>query len=226
MLIDCLARDPFYDNVASDAAGKKIIAIGASAGGIDPLRTLLSTLSNDINASILIVLHLSPNHETVLDEILERDTGLTVKLADNDDVLLPGIVYLIPPNKNLEVLAGKIRITNQHRNSSESNPSNKIPFPIDILFENLAKEYGRKVIGVLLSGSGTDGTHGAIRLQEEGAIVIAQDPNTADFENLPQSAIKSSAVNRILRPEQMAETIENIVTVSYTHLTLPTNREV
>ena len=225
MLIDCLARDPFYDNVASDAAGKKIIAIGASAGGIDPLRTLLSTLSNDINASILIVLHLSPNHETVLDEILERDTGLTVKLADNDDVLLPGIVYLIPPNKNLEVLAGKIRITNQHRNSSESNSSNKIPFPIDILFENLAKEYGRKVIGVLLSGSGTDGTHGAIRLQEEGAIVIAQDPNTADFENLPQSAINSSAVNRILRPEQMAETIENIVNSHSFHASLPLSEE-
>jgi len=115
MLIDCLGNDPFQDNFETDAAGKKVIAIGASAGGIEPIRILLSSLPSDLSASIMVVLHLSPNHETVLDEILERETGLTVKLAESDDVLLPGIVYLIPPNKNLEVILGKIRITDQCR---------------------------------------------------------------------------------------------------------------
>ncbi len=215
-LLECMGNDPLRENIENDIVGKKVIAIGASAGGIVAMKELLGNLPKDINASILIVIHLSPNHKTLLDSILERESGFSVQIAQDGDLILPGIVHLIPPSKNLEVMGGRIHISDQTRLDPSStlhylDLEAKIPHPIDILFSSVAKQYGRKVIGVILSGSGSDGTRGAKALQEAGAIVLAQSPESAEFESMPQSAIDENVVSRILDPKQLARFIETTV---------------
>ncbi len=219
-LLDCMGSNPLRENIENDIVGKKVIVIGASAGGIVAIKELLANLPKDINASILIAIHLSPNHKTLLDSILERESGFHVQIAQDRDLILPGTIHLIPPSKNLEVKGGRIRISDQSRIESAGaahnlDPETKVPHPIDILFASVAEQYGRKAIGVILSGSGCDGTRGAKALQESGAIVLAQSPETSEFDSMPQSAIDENVVNRILAPKQIARFIEtNIQTQS------------
>jgi len=211
-LLECMGEDPLRENIESDFVGGKVVVIGASAGGIVAIKELLGDLPKDINASILIAIHLSPNHKTLLDSILERDSGFVVQLAQDSDLILPGTIHLIPPSKNLEVRGGRIHISEQIR----MDPSGKVhyhdieakvPHPIDILFESVAKHYGRKAIGVILSGSGSDGTRGAKALQDAGGIVLAQSPDSAEFDSMPQSAIDENVVSRIMPPKQLARFI-------------------
>jgi len=211
-LLECMGEDPLRENIESDFVGGKVIVIGASAGGIVAIKELLGNLPKDINASILIAIHLSPNHKTLLDSILERDSGFVVQIAQNNDLILPGTIHLIPPSKNLEVRGGRIHISEQLR----MDPSGKVhyhdieakvPHPIDILFESVARQYGRKAIGVILSGSGNDGTRGAKALQDAGGIVLAQSPDSAEFDSMPQSAIDENLVSRIMPPKQLARFI-------------------
>ena len=215
-LLECMGNDPLRENIENDIVGKKVIVIGASAGGIVAMKELLGHLPKDINASILIAIHLSPNHKTLLDSILERDSGFSVQIAKDGDLILPGIIHLIPPSKNLEVKGGRIHISDQIRVDPAGNLhyldlEAKIPHPIDILFSSVAEQYGRKVIGVILSGSGSDGTRGAKAIQEAGAIVLAQSPESAEFDSMPQSAIDENVVSRILDPKQLARFIETNV---------------
>ncbi len=219
-LLDCMGNKPLRENIENDIVGKKVVVIGASAGGIIAIKELLADLPKDINASILIAIHLSPNHKTLLDAILERESGFHVQIAQDHDLILPGTIHLIPPSKNLEVKGGRILISDQHRIDSSIaahslDLESKVPHPIDILFTSVAEQYGRKAIGVILSGSGCDGTRGAKALQEAGAIVLAQSPETSEFDSMPQSAIDENVVNRILSPKQLARFIEtNIQTQS------------
>ena len=211
-LLECMGDNPLRENIENDIVGRKIIVIGASAGGIAAIKELLNNLPKDINASILIAIHLSPDHKTLLDAILERDSGFVVQLAQNGDLLLPGIIHLIPPSKNLEVKAGRIHISDQVRlkkfkKNKPLNIETKIPHPIDILFSSVAEQYGRKAIGVILSGSGNDGTRGAKALQEVGGIVLAQSPESSEFSSMPQTAIDENIVNRVLPPDQIARFI-------------------
>ncbi|MEM7256469.1 MAG: chemotaxis protein CheB [Pseudomonadota bacterium] len=214
-LLDCLSEDSMRENIEAEFIGKKIIAIGASAGGIAPIKQILADLPKDIDASILLVLHLSPSHKTVLDEILQRDTGFPVELAKDNDLLLPGKVNLIPPSKNIQVQAGRIRVLEQLDRQSSSGAVEhnvrSIPYPVDILFSNLARQHGRKVIGIVLSGSGNDGARGAKHLQEEGAIVIAQNPETAEFEGMPGAVVSAGAVDRALELDEIGPFVTSLV---------------
>ena len=143
-LLECMGNDPLRENIENDIVGKKVIVIGASAGGIVAMKELLGHLPKDINASILIAIHLSPNHKTLLDSILERDSGFSVQIAKDGDLILPGIIHLIPPSKNLEVKGGRIHISDQIRVDPAGNLhyldlEAKIPHPIDILFSSVAE---------------------------------------------------------------------------------------
>jgi len=206
MLIDCVNRAPMKETIEADFAGRKIIVIGASAGGIEPTKQLLSQLPKDIDASIIVVLHLSPDHETVLHSILERVTGFNVGIAEEGELLAPGKVMLIPPGKDLVVQNGSIHLIEQSRINEGT-----VPNPIDVVLCNLAEQYGRRVIGVILSGSGHDGARGVKVLQEAGGFSLAQDPTSAEFDGMPNSAIESGAVNRVLDIEEIAILINKIV---------------
>lgn len=214
-LLDCLGEDSMRENIEAEFVGKKIIAIGASAGGIAPIKKILADLPKDIDASILLVLHLSPSHKTVLDEILQRDTGFPVDLARDNDLLLPGKVNLIPPSKNIQVQAGRIRVLEQKGRDEPDGDAElggrSVPYPVDILFSNLAKQHGRKVIGIVLSGSGNDGARGAKHLQESGAIVIAQNPEQAEFEGMPAAVVSADVADRVLDLEDISRFVTGLV---------------
>lgn len=210
--LDRLSEGPIRDVLEQEAIGRKIIVIGASAGGIVAIKNLLTALPKEIDASILIATHLAPHHKTVLHTILERETGIPVSLAVEGTLLVPGKVHLIPPSKNLGVVGGRIWTSDQQRTlpidkSDKCEKRELIPRPIDMLFESVAHQYGRKVIGVILSGSGSDGTLGAKSLQEAGAIVLAQTPESAEFPSMPNSVIDAGLVSRVLPPEEIGRFI-------------------
>ena len=184
---------------ARGVIGKRIIAIGASAGGIEPTKQLLSMLPEAYDASIVVIIHLSPEHDTVLDSILERETGLSVETAAEGDVLKPGTVFLIPPGKNIEINNGRFRLSSQDRNGTTGPPC-----PIDVFFESIAENYGAKALGIVMSGTGSDGSRGTRALHEYGGIVFAQEPSTCEFDGMPRSAMDTGTVHRVMSVEEMS----------------------
>ncbi len=189
-----------------NAIGKRIIAIGASAGGIEPTKELLSMLPAEFDASVVVVIHLSPEHNSVLDSILERASGCNVEIATDGLLLRPGRIFLISPGKNIEVSEGRFKVTNQIRTKT-GNP----PYPIDIFFESIAQKYGNRAVGIVLSGTGSDGSRGVKTLHEYGGIVFAQEPDRCEFDGMPVSAIKTGAVHAVMSVDEIAENLIRIV---------------
>jgi len=174
-----------------------VVAMGASAGGLNALTQVLKALPRQFPSSIVVVQHLSPGHKSWIADLLGRSTKLTVKQAQHGEVLLPGVVYTGPPDEHLLVGPGKIQLAHTQL-VRFSRPS------IDLLFESVAGVYGSRSVGVLLSGSGSDGTAGMGIIKESGGVTIAQKPETAEFRPMPEAAIASGCVDFILSLEEIA----------------------
>lgn len=177
-----------------------IIAIGASAGGLEALQDFLYHLPELNNTAIIIAQHLSPTHKSMLVQLLGRQTRLSVAEAENGLLVKSGNVYITPPDNEIAVSGGHIIM---------QKPSSGIgPKPsVDILFRSLAEEAGKRVIGIILSGTGSDGAAGVKAIKDKGGIVIVQDPKSAKYDGMPQSAIQTGAANLIMPPENMGEAI-------------------
>ena len=148
----------------------------------------------------MVVQHLSPNHKSMMDELLAKHTQMEVVRAEEGTLLRPNKVYLIPRKKNMRVQNGKLRLT-------EKPPVTGPHHTIDIFLESLALDKKDKAIAIILSGTGSDGTRGIECIKEHGGLVIVQDPATAKFDGMPNSAIASGCSDLILPPELMAEEI-------------------
>ena len=186
-----------------------IIVIGASAGGINPLQTMLRPLPADLRAAIFIVMHLSPLAPSVLPEILQRETSLEVSAAEDGDVIEPGRVYVAPPDRHLLVEPGKVRLTrgpkeNRHRPA------------IDVLFRTAARAYGPRVAGVVLTGLLGDGAAGIHVIKSEGGMVIVQDPQDAAYPSMPEKALRTGVVDLVLRASAMPAKIVDLACESWT----------
>ncbi len=173
-----------------------VVAMGSSAGGLAALTQVLRALPRDFPSSIVVVQHLSPGHKSWIANLLGRSTSLTVKQADHGEILLPGTVYTAPPDEHMLVGPGKIQLAHTQL-VHFSRPS------IDLLFESVAGIYGSRSIGVVLSGSGKDGSAGIRTIKEAGGITIAQLPETAEFRPMPEAAIATGCVDFILRLEEI-----------------------
>lgn len=178
-----------------------IIAIGASAGGLEALQEFFSHLPMIENCSILVAQHLSPTHKSILAQLLGRETKLEVKEAVHGKTLQPNLVYITPPNKEISISKNKICL---------KKPASRIgPKPsVDILFSSLGQRNCNHVIGIILSGTGSDGAAGVISLKRNGAFIIVQDPETAKYNGMPLSAIQTGMVDAVLSPDRMGEEIE------------------
>ncbi|MDD3721739.1 MAG: chemotaxis protein CheB [Lutibacter sp.] len=174
-----------------------VVAIGASAGGLEAVSQLLQNLSPDTGMAYIYVQHLSPDHESLLVPLLSKKTEMKVQDIDNMEKIVPNNVYVIPYNKEIEVIDGHIQLIPRPKNKS-SNLS------IDVLFSSLAETHKENVIGIILSGSASDGTRGLSEIKEAGGITFAQD-NSAKFTSMPHSAIASGLVDFILSPKEIAE---------------------
>ncbi|MHB1653200.1 MAG: chemotaxis protein CheB [Desulfitobacteriaceae bacterium] len=184
-----------------------IVGIGASAGGLDAFTQLLEKLPNDTGMAFVLVQHLEPNHKSALTGILARITTMTISEVENNTVVRPNHVYIIPPDKAMSVTQGILNLVPREATAR--------PFmPIDYFLESLAKDQGSKAIGVILSGTATDGSRGLREVKNVGGITFAQKPQTAKFDGMPLNAIATGVVDFVLPPEDIACELAEIAHLS------------
>lgn len=181
----------------------ELIAIGASAGGLSALTEVLSGLSPEFPA-IIVVQHLDPRHKSQMAGLLARKTRKRVKEAEDGEPIMPNTVYIGPPDEHLLVSQGKIRLAHS-RLIRFSRPS------IDVMFGAVAATYGSRAIGVILSGSNRDGADGIAAIKGAGGITIAQDPATAEYRIMPQAAIDTGCVDRVIALPGLGKAISELV---------------
>ena len=180
-----------------------IVGIGASAGGLEAYQELLKNLSAKPGMAIVFIMHLAPGHKSMLTELLARSAKMPVSEIKNGMPIEVNHVYIIPPSTNLSIASGKLKLTKRKDIALR-------PMPIDYFFRSLAEEQGNGSIGVILSGTATDGTLGAVGVKAEGGITFAQDGKCAKYAGMPQSAIAAGCVDFVLSPKKIARELERI----------------
>lgn len=189
-----------------DFAAFPIVGIGASAGGLEAFSQLLAHMPLDTGMALILISHLDPSHESALTQILARSTKLPVLEILNNQIVVPNHVYVIPPNTSLRIAKGRLQLA--------PRSGMKIHHPIDIFFESLAQDRGNHSIGVVLSGTGSDGTVGLEFIKAEGGITFAQD-DSAKHNSMPRSAVAAGCVDRVLSPTGIAQELASIAKHPY-----------
>ncbi|MDP5016957.1 MAG: chemotaxis protein CheB [Dolichospermum sp.] len=185
-----------------------IVALAASAGGLTALIEVLANLPADFKAAIVVVQHLDPRHPSLMAEILSRRTPLKVLQAKEGDELIPGTVYIAPPNNHLLVNSDGTASLSQSEMVHFLRPS------ADLLFESVAGSYKERAIAVVLTGTGSDGAMGVEAIQKMGGTVIVQDNKSAEFPGMPSAAIKTGNVDFVL---PLAEISSALITLVMPH---------
>jgi two-component system CheB/CheR fusion protein len=185
-----------------------IVGIGASAGGLVAFTQLLGALPADTGMAFVMVSHLSHTHKSMLTELLARTTPMTVSQVTETTPVAANHVYVIPPNMNLAVSDGVIEV-------SPMDQDHRTPLAIDFFFRSLAASRKSGAIGVLLSGSGTDGTLGLAAIKAQGGITFAQDEASARYPDMPRSAVRAGSADFVLAPEQIAIELTRIARHPY-----------
>ncbi|WP_317616813.1 chemotaxis protein CheB [Nostoc sp. PA-18-2419] len=173
-----------------------IVGMGASAGGLEAFTQLLSNLPNDTGMAFVLVQHLSPEHKSMLSQILSQSTQMPVHEVQDGMVVEPNHVYVIPPNKNMSISQGVLKLTARVKTRGQY-------MTVDTFFFSLA-EYGSRAIAIVLSGGDGDGTRGVQKIKEAGGITFAQCENTAQISSMPNTAVASGYVDFILPPQEIA----------------------
>lgn len=168
-----------------------IVAIGASAGGLEAIHEFFDNMPGSNSFSYIVIQHLSPDYKSLLVELVSKHTHMKVFEAGNDMMIQQDCIYIIPNNKTMTVRHGKLRLADK---SIVKAPNTAI----DIFLQSLAQDKKDKAIAVILSGTGTDGTKGIEAIKENGGMVMVQDPATAKFDGMPNSAIASGYTLRHL----------------------------
>lgn len=171
--------------------GQDIIVIGASAGGVEALSQVVAGLPKDLPAAVFVVIHISAQSKSVLPHILSRRGQLLATHPTDGEAIAPGRIYIAPPDYHLLVKRGYIRLVQGPKENS-CRPA------VDPLFRTAAKAYGRRVVGVILSGTLDDGTAGLIDVKRWGGVAVVQNPDEAAFRGMPSSAIENVEVDHIL----------------------------
>ena len=173
-----------------------IAALGASAGGLEPLETFLKNMPADAGIAFVIIQHLAPDHPTALPQLLGRHTGMPVEQAHDKMMVVPNRVYVIPPNATLTIEKGTLRVTPP----AEARGART---PIDGFFSSLAEDCGERAVCIMLSGTGTDGTLGLRAIKEYGGMAMAQTLDSAKYDAILRSAISTGLVDHVLPVEEM-----------------------
>jgi two-component system, chemotaxis family, protein-glutamate methylesterase/glutaminase len=176
-----------------------VIAVGASAGGFPALIELLQALACDAPA-VLVVQHLDPNRKSFLASLLAHKTARDVKQANHGDPIVPGIIYVCPPDQHMLVAATGIELSHSEL-VHFSRPS------IDLLFESVAGRFGNRAMGVILSGSNSDGAFGIRAIREAGGTTLAQSPASAEFRTMPKAAIDTGCIDFVVPLDKLGDEI-------------------
>ena len=176
-----------------------VVGIGASAGGLKALEEFFRSLPETSDMAFVVIVHLSPEHDSSLAELLQQHTKMPVSQATDRVLVQAGHVYVIPPGNNLSMTDGHIELTERSR------PNH---LPIDLFFRTLAETHGTHSVAVILSGTASDGSVGIGRIHERGGLTIAQSPDEAEYDAMPQAAIATGKVDRILRIADLAAALQ------------------
>lgn len=182
-----------------------VVGIGASAGGLAAMSALFDAEPTLEAMAFLIVQHLDPKGESHLVDLLSRHTPLNVRPAQDGLAIEPGHIYVCVPNRDLVVSSGRIRLVDPEVERSQRRP-------IDRFFDSLASTYGDRAIAVILSGTATDGSRGIAAVKASGGMVIAQTPETAEFDGMPRSAISTGLVDLVLDVDKIAGALARLST--------------
>ncbi len=185
-----------------------IVGIGASAGGLEAIQDFFSRMPSDSGLAFVVIQHLSPDHKSMMNELLVKYTRMKILVASEGMTVEANHIYLIPPGKNLTIFHQKIFLTTILKDRT-------INLPVDIFFRSLAKDQGKNSIGIILSGTGSDGTLGIRAIKEAGGMVMVQDDQSAKFNGMPRSSIATGVVDYVLRTSQMPEKLLSYVKHPY-----------
>lgn len=177
-----------------------VVCLGASAGGLRALEEFFQNMPTNSGCSFVVVQHLSPDFRSLMDDLLGRQTTMTIHKVEDGMSLEPDSIYLIPPKKLMTVRDSILRLTDR--------PADRpVDLPINIFLSALAADAGPRAIGVILSGTGSDGTEGLEAIHAVGGLVIIQDPASAEFDGMPRSAIAARIADYVLTPAAMPAAI-------------------
>ena len=179
-----------------------VVGIGASAGGLKALQDLFDCIPNDTGMAFVIVQHLSPDFKSLMPELLSKHTSMPIHTAKDKQSLKPNTIYLNQRNKNLHIKEAKIYLL-------DKGPKHNLNLPIDILFHTLGEEFKEKSVAIILSGTGSDGSRGIRTIKEGGGTIMVQDPNNAQFDGMPISAINTNTVDYIDNVYGIADILAN-----------------
>jgi two-component system, chemotaxis family, CheB/CheR fusion protein len=191
--------------VAHNSAGAiRIVGIGASAGGLVALEQFLGQIPRESGLAYVVVQHLDPTQKALLPELLQRVTAMPVREAEQGTRVEPDCVYVIPPNTELSVLDGALKLARPAEPRGQR-------LPVNVLFSSLASEQGERAIAVLLSGMGSDGTLGLQAIKAVGGLTVVQEPESAQFDSMPKSAIAAGCADIVAPPAELPARIQAYV---------------
>lgn len=188
-----------------------VVGMGASAGGLNAFKKFFQAIPSDCNIAFILVQHLEPHHDSMMVELLAQYTSMTVLQVEQGMSLTPNTIFLIPPNTYLQIENGHLSLT-------ETSVQHGVRLPIDFLFVSLAKELKEQAIGIILSGTGTDGTLGLRAIKTAGGIILVQEPNSTQYDGMPISAISTGLVDFVLPIEKMPTALLSYLNESETYI--------
>jgi two-component system, chemotaxis family, CheB/CheR fusion protein len=180
-----------------------VVAVGASAGGLEAFTQLLHSLPNDTGMAFVFIQHLDPTRHSMLSELLAKETDMPVVEAKNGTPVKPDHVYVIPPNVNMGILGRRLQLTPRGEKPG-------LHTPVDFFMRALAEARNSRSIGVVLSGTASDGTRGLAAIKAEGGITFAQDEKSAKHSGMPRSAVASGSVDFVLPPDEIGRELARI----------------
>ncbi len=173
-----------------------IVGIGASAGGLNALEQFFDNMSPDSGMAFVVIQHLSPDFKSLMDDLLSRHTTMPIHRVTSGIALEANNIYLIPPKNQMTVREERLYLT-------EKIASQHIELPIDVFFHSLAEDAGERSIGIILSGTGSDGSRGVLSIHRKGGLVMIQSPESAQFDGMPRNAVATGVSDFILSPDRM-----------------------
>lgn len=180
----------------SDSKPRLVVGIGASAGGLKPIEEFFQRMPPNTGMAFVVVQHLSPDFKSLMDELLGRQTGMTIHRVTDGIELEANHIYLIPPKSDLTISEGRLMLMEQQKTRG-------LNLPIDSFFVSLAENIKKDAVAIVLSGSGSDGARGVKAINEAGGLVVVQAPDTAGFDSMPNAAIKTNAVDLVCEVNDM-----------------------
>ena len=186
---------------------QRVVGVGASAGGLDALRQLVARIPLDTGLAVVVLQHLPPSQTGQLAALLAKSTGLPVINAESGHRIDPNTILVVPPHTSAAMFRGALVLR-------KAKPGKRPYLPIDALFGSLASTLGERAVGVVLSGTARDGTEGLRAIRAAGGLTFAQDPSTAQFDQMPRSAIAAGVAEVVLGPAQIGEELGTIANLA------------